>query len=166
MIGAATDITAGQPPRSVRLSVPAGSVTGVARHTTFQLAADPSPEQERVLARHEGAARFAFNQCLRLHLDARHHSRAAHDDDDQGDAGAVVRVPWSGFDFINAFNAWKRSEHAGRRFVVDAAGDAELEVTGLAWRCEVSAQVFELSLIHISEPTRLGMISYAVFCLK
>src|SRR5450756_2045331 len=26
--------------------------------------------------------------------------------------------------------------------------------------------VFDLSLIHISEPTRLGMISYAVFCLK
>ena len=26
--------------------------------------------------------------------------------------------------------------------------------------------VVELSLIHISEPTRLGMISYAVFCLK
>src|SRR5665648_1093033 len=26
--------------------------------------------------------------------------------------------------------------------------------------------VNELSLIHISEPTRLGMISYAVFCLK
>ena len=25
--------------------------------------------------------------------------------------------------------------------------------------------VRELSLIHISEPTRLGMISYAVFCL-
>src|SRR5450756_2701208 len=26
--------------------------------------------------------------------------------------------------------------------------------------------VLGLSLIHISEPTRLGMISYAVFCLK
>src|SRR5450756_2755050 len=26
--------------------------------------------------------------------------------------------------------------------------------------------IFDLSLIHISEPTRLGMISYAVFCLK
>src|SRR5665648_533114 len=26
--------------------------------------------------------------------------------------------------------------------------------------------VMKLSLIHISEPTRLGMISYAVFCLK
>src|SRR5450756_2602326 len=29
-----------------------------------------------------------------------------------------------------------------------------------------SATVLCLSLIHISEPTRLGMISYAVFCLK
>src|SRR5450756_2664758 len=29
-----------------------------------------------------------------------------------------------------------------------------------------SAQSQYLSLIHISEPTRLGMISYAVFCLK
>src|SRR5450759_139335 len=28
------------------------------------------------------------------------------------------------------------------------------------------ATVINLSLIHISEPTRLGMISYAVFCLK
>src|SRR5450756_2753700 len=26
--------------------------------------------------------------------------------------------------------------------------------------------LYDLSLIHISEPTRLGMISYAVFCLK
>src|SRR5665648_521698 len=26
--------------------------------------------------------------------------------------------------------------------------------------------ILKLSLIHISEPTRLGMISYAVFCLK
>src|SRR5450759_4277939 len=27
-------------------------------------------------------------------------------------------------------------------------------------------KLYNLSLIHISEPTRLGMISYAVFCLK
>src|SRR5450759_1833394 len=30
---------------------------------------------------------------------------------------------------------------------------------------ETGAPIY-LSLIHISEPTRLGMISYAVFCLK
>src|SRR5450756_599629 len=29
-----------------------------------------------------------------------------------------------------------------------------------------SRPMVNLSLIHISEPTRLGMISYAVFCLK
>src|SRR5659263_730218 len=29
-----------------------------------------------------------------------------------------------------------------------------------------SRTIANLSLIHISEPTRLGMISYAVFCLK
>src|SRR5450830_1300635 len=132
----------------------AGSVRVVSRHTTFQLAADPSVEQERALARHEGAARFAFNQCLRLHLDARHRSRAAHDDDDQGDAGAVVRVPWSGFDFINAFNAWKRSEDAGRRFIASPNGVAELEVTGLAWRCEVSAQVFEEGAVDLGKALR------------
>src|SRR5659263_415532 len=33
-------------------------------------------------------------------------------------------------------------------------------------RSLVDAQIIKLSLIHISEPTRLGMISYAVFCLK
>ena len=31
---------------------------------------------------------------------------------------------------------------------------------------EKISTVLDLSLIHISEPTRLGMISYAVFCLK
>src|SRR5450756_2533823 len=38
------------------------------------------------------------------------------------------------------------------------------------WRWELSrgdqGSTTALSLIHISEPTRLGMISYAVFCLK
>src|SRR5659263_214750 len=35
-----------------------------------------------------------------------------------------------------------------------------------AWKGESLEEYWELSLIHISEPTRLGMISYAVFCLK
>src|SRR5450756_3142891 len=38
-------------------------------------------------------------------------------------------------------------------------------VTGLVERLVESGHL-DLSLIHISEPTRLGMISYAVFCLK
>eukprot|EP01016_Furgasonia_blochmanni_P051910 TRINITY_DN822_c0_g3_i2.p1 TRINITY_DN822_c0_g3~~TRINITY_DN822_c0_g3_i2.p1 ORF type:complete len:115 (+),score=2.51 TRINITY_DN822_c0_g3_i2:65-409(+) len=35
------------------------------------------------------------------------------------------------------------------------------------WKLGVGSYIiYMLSLIHISEPTRLGMISYAVFCLK
>jgi putative transposase len=40
------------------------------RHTSFRFRLDPSVEQERVLSQHVGAARFAFNQALRLHKDA------------------------------------------------------------------------------------------------
>src|SRR5450756_2797237 len=39
---------------------------------------------------------------------------------------------------------------------------------GVAYRNkgQYARAIQDLSLIHISEPTRLGMISYAVFCLK
>lgn len=94
------------------------------------------------MARHEGAARFAFNQGLRLHLDARRASGNAVDD-------VAVKVPWTGFDLINAFNAWKKSEAAGRRFVVASGGQTDVEVTGLAWRSEVSAQVFEEAVVDL-----------------
>src|SRR5450756_2917447 len=39
-------------------------------------------------------------------------------------------------------------------------------VVGLQFGTLLGGAVLTLSLIHISEPTRLGMISYAVFCLK
>ncbi|MDT5260414.1 MAG: putative transposase, partial [Mycobacterium sp.] len=52
-------------------------------------------------------------------------------------------VPWTGFDLINAFNTWKKTEDAGRVFTVDTDGVAETVVTGLAWRTEVCQQVFE-----------------------
>src|SRR5665648_890434 len=41
------------------------------------------------------------------------------------------------------------------------------DLTNAADFCGVrTGRNMDLSLIHISEPTRLGMISYAVFCLK
>src|SRR5665648_1169009 len=36
----------------------------------------------------------------------------------------------------------------------------------LKYSAQKHPRILVLSLIHISEPTRLGMISYAVFCLK
>jgi putative transposase len=69
----------------------------MARHTTFRFCLDPTDEQYEVLARHAGASRFAFNQCLRIVKTALTQRKS--------DAG--VQVPWTGFDLINAFNAWK-----------------------------------------------------------
>src|SRR5450756_1460517 len=41
-----------------------------------------------------------------------------------------------------------------------------VQVACVKGKVKRSGRVVGLSLIHISEPTRLGMISYAVFCLK
>jgi len=105
----------------------------MSRHTTFRFCLDPTAEQQQVLARHAGAARFAFNQCLRMVKGTL----------TQRKTDPKVDVLWTGFDLINAFNAWKKTEEAGRTFTVDTAGSAEVVVTGLPWRAEVCQQVFE-----------------------
>ena len=55
-------------------------------------------------------------------------------------------------------------------FVLSKVGypySQNLRNSGKAFDCSSLAYyAWKLSLIHISEPTRLGMISYAVFCLK
>jgi putative transposase len=109
------------------------------RHTTFRFALDPTPAQELALARHAGAARFGYNQCLRMVTDA----LAARK------TNPHVIVPWSQYDLINAFNSWKHSESAGRIFVVAQDGTSTKQVTGLGWRHEVSAQVFEEAAIDL-----------------
>ena len=94
------------------------------RHTTFAFTLRPTREQEEALRRHVGAARFAFNQCLRMVLTA----LAAKRED------SAASVPWSRFDLINGFNAWK---------VTEAAGTDEAGCPGLVWRNEVCQQIFE-----------------------
>ena len=116
-----------------------GTLARVMRATTFRFALDPTPAQAAMLARHAGASRYAYNQSLRLVLDA----LAAKEVD------PAVVVPWSGFDLINAFNAWKKTEDAGRVFVVAADGTSTKRVTGLAWRHEVAAQVFEEAAVDL-----------------
>src|SRR5450756_795642 len=64
-------------------------------------------------------------------------------------AGEVVRVQISGGKLVG---------EEGKSHASDDAEPAHL------WQQNGSHVVDGLSLIHISEPTRLGMISYAVFC--
>ncbi|MCV7287293.1 IS200/IS605 family element transposase accessory protein TnpB [Mycolicibacterium wolinskyi] len=113
----------------------------MARHTTFRFCLDPTVEQREALARHAGASRFAFNQCLRMVKTALTHHRT----------DPSVGVPWSGFDLINAFNAWKKTEAAGRVFTVDSDGGVEVAITGLPWRREVCQQVFEEAAVDLGK---------------
>jgi putative transposase len=109
------------------------------RQTSFRFTVADTAVVESVFARHAGAARFAYNQCLREvkeRLDARRRD-------------ASVEVPWSGFSLVNHFNTWKRSEAAGRTWMVDAAGQVELVKVGLPWRGDVSGQVFEEAAIDL-----------------
>jgi putative transposase len=109
------------------------------RHTTFRFALDPSPAQAALFARHAGASRFAYNQCLEF-VTAALNAQATD---------PSVVVPWSGFDLINIFNAWKRSEAAGRILIAAQDGGITKVVTGLPWRHEVSAQVFEEAAVDL-----------------
>jgi putative transposase len=111
----------------------------MSRYTTFRFCLDPTVEQFDVLARHAGAARFAFNQCLRIVKTAL----------TQRKTDSAVDVPWTGFDLINTFNGWKKTEDAGRVFTVDATGDARIVVTGLRWRRAVCQQVFEEAAVDL-----------------
>src|SRR5678816_14436 len=56
--------------------------------------------------------------------------------------------------------------HAMQQGVLLVAEDPDKVKVTQGARCPVTAPVRALSLIHISEPTRLLSISYAVFCLK
>ncbi|MBB5166588.1 RNA-guided endonuclease TnpB family protein [Mycobacterium sp. AZCC_0083] len=111
----------------------------MSRHTTFKFCLNPTVEQHNVLARHTGASRFAFNQCLRTVMTALTHRKS----------DPTLGVPWTGFDLINWFNAWKGTEAAGRVFAVDTEGTVTTVVTGLAWRAEVCQQVFEEAAVDL-----------------
>jgi putative transposase len=107
--------------------------------TTFRFTAKPDAAAASAFRRHMGARRFAYNECLGAVIRALDAKRA--------DPG--VEVPWSGYSLINWFNAWKKSESAGRRFAVCSDGVAEVVDVGLSWRREVCAQVFEEAAVDL-----------------
>ena len=109
-------------------ATPLGAALEGERHTTFRFTLEPTALQEESLRQHVGAARFAYNQCLRFVKSA----LEAREEADE--------IPWSGFDLINAFNAWKLSPDAG---------DGTSEEKGLSWRSSVCQQVFEESAVDL-----------------
>ncbi|HXW32511.1 MAG TPA: RNA-guided endonuclease TnpB family protein [Acidimicrobiales bacterium] len=116
----------------------------MARMAAFRFTVMADEELTAAFRRHTGARRFAYNRCLQMAKEGLDHKRRH----------PTTTVPWSGFDLINAFNTWKRSEDAGRLFSVDSAGTAQLADMGLFWRDEVCAQVFEEAAVDLGRSLR------------
>ena len=100
--------------------------------TAFRFRLKLTELQRAACWRHAGAARFAYNRGLAMVCDA---LQLRHEKPE-------TKIPWSGFDLINAFNKWKLS--------ADAGTDGE-RITGLAWRQQVCAQVFEEALVDLGK---------------
>src|SRR5678815_713248 len=81
-------------------------------------------------------------------------------------------VPWTNSLFENAATVamgirgrWDQLGWQAKRLWV-VAGDGAMYDIGFQALSRLLVSGMDLSLIHISEPTRLLSISYAVFCLK
>jgi putative transposase len=122
------------------------SHTGVplARSTTFRFTLDPNRAQQQRLLAHAGAARLAYNHHIgrvKANLaqrDAEHSYGVAESD-------LTPPLSWSKVSFINHMNAWKDGRAADAGVSLDEDGH---EVRGLAWRAEVSTDVFECASVN------------------
>jgi len=115
----------------------------LSRAVTFQFALDPNVEQKVLLAKCAGARRFTVNHHLarvKTNLDARSSEREASSDDATASEPLTPSLSWSGFSFINEFNAWKNGDS-------DDSPISEDGSRGLAWRHELPGDVFECASV-------------------
>ena len=125
------------------------SHTGVplSRSTTFRFTLDPNREQHRRLLAHAGAARLAYNHQLervKANLDQRDAERS------YGVTGSDLTpsLSWSRVSLINHMNAWKDGRAPDAQV---SRGEDGNEVRGLAWRGEVSTDVFECASVNAAQ---------------
>jgi putative transposase len=113
------------------------------RTVAFRFALDPTGEQTARLFAHAGAARFAYN----------HHLNRVRANLDQRRAEASYGTPrteqtptlsWSKVSFISEFNAWKTGRTPDSPVNPDGS-------RGLAWRGEVSQDVFECASVNAAQ---------------
>ena len=111
----------------------------LSRAVTFQFALDPSGEQRVLFAKCAGARRFTFNHHLarvKSNLDARSSERDSVSEGEIRSDAPIPSISWSGFSFINEFNAWKNGKAEDSPINEDGS-------QGLTWRHELPSDVFE-----------------------
>jgi putative transposase len=132
-----------------RAGVPARPHSGVplTRPTTFRFTLDPTAAQHEALMSHAGAARLAFNhQIARVY--ANMDQRAAERSYGVDTADLTPALSWSKFSLVNHMNRWKDGRAPDAPTTVTADGNP---VRGLAWRGEVSADVFETASVNAAQ---------------
>ncbi len=115
----------------------------LSRAVTFQFALDPNVEQKILFAKCAGARRFTVNHHLarvKTNLDARSAEREVPSESGDPCEQSTPSLSWSAFSFINEFNAWKNGESEDSPANDDGS-------RGLAWRHEVSGDVFECASV-------------------
>ncbi|MHB2027437.1 MAG: RNA-guided endonuclease TnpB family protein [Acidimicrobiales bacterium] len=115
----------------------------LSRAVTFQFALDPNAGQRVLLAKCAGARRFTVNHHLarvKANLDARSTEREVLSDSGEPCERSTPSLSWSGFSFINGFNAWKNG--GSEDSLVNDDG-----TRGLAWRHELPGDVFECASV-------------------
>lgn len=137
------------PNREKAESRPLLSHAGVrlSRSVTFKFTLDPTREQHQWLLAYAGAFRLAFNHQLgrvKANLDQRAAERT------YGIAGQDLTpsLSWSKVSLINYMNAWKDGRSPDARTEVLDDGTV---LRGLAWRGEVSADVFETASVNAAQ---------------
>ena len=110
------------------------------RATTFRFTLQVNQDQHQRLLAHAGAFRLAFNHHIgrvRANLEQRAAERTYGIAEDR----LTPALSWSKVSFINHINAWKDGRDPSA--VVNDDG-----TRGLAWRTEVSADVFETASVN------------------
>ena len=124
----------------------------MARMAAFRFTALDNPVLAEEVRRHIGARRFAYNRCLEAVKDKALTKSAGTRRDGE--------VAWSGYSLINFWNrveVRKKNKRAGSSPSTPRVA-AELVDSGLSWRHEVCAQVFEEAAVDLGRasppPTR------------
>jgi putative transposase len=113
------------------------------RATTFRFTLDVNRSQHHLLLAHAGAFRLAYNHQL-ARVKANLDQRAAERSYGIEDADVTPALSWSKVSFINHVNVWKDGRDPAA--VVNPDGSR-----GLAWRGEVSADVFETASANAAQ---------------
>ena len=112
----------------------------LSRAVTFQFALDPNLEQRILLAKCAGARRFTVNHHL-ARVKANLEARSAQCS--KVESPPEIPTPslsWTGFSFINEFNAWKKGVSDDSPINADGS-------RGLSWRHELPGDVFECASV-------------------